>query len=71
MNAAARKLAGNMCLAASALAAGAIVRGVLTLDGSSVPASVANTVGALVWVAILVNARAHSFWQRMFGTAKA
>lgn len=59
----------SMCLVATALAAGAIVRGVLTFYDLSLP--VADTVGALVLLAIAANARAHSFLVRMFGSAKA
>lgn len=69
MNEVARKLTAGMCLVATALAAGAIVRGVLTFNDFSVP--VADTVGALVLLAIAANARAYSFLVRVFGSAKA
>lgn len=71
MNAVARTLTANICLSASALVAGAIARGVLTLDDTVVSGAVANTVGALVWMVVMVDARAHSFWARVFGSARA
>jgi hypothetical protein len=58
-----------MCLVTTALAAGAIMRGVVTFCDFGGP--VADTVGVLVLLAIAANARAHSFWVRILGTAKA
>lgn len=51
MNEAARKLTAGMCLVASALLAGSMVRDLLTLDGLGLPVSVADTAGAIVWLA--------------------
>jgi hypothetical protein len=49
-----------MCLVASALLAGSMVRRLLTLDGLGLPVPVADTAGAIAWLAILSNARAYT-----------
>ena len=70
MNEAARKLTAGMCLVASALLAGSMVRGLLTLDGLGLPVPVADTAGAIVWLAIASNAWAYTVWVEALARTK-
>jgi hypothetical protein len=70
MKAAAKKLTTNMCVVASGLAAGGTVRALLSFYDSGMQGRVADTMGVLACLSVVVSAWARSFWARVLGAAK-